>query len=263
MWDLCHHGIDIRPSPENGSEILTADNTPALKFLGGAANVAHALTFLGNEVTPIFLPDEYWEKKVRFINKDGDKLETCFRYDMPSTAEPAYYKNWSLRAIEAINAHNYDGIVISDYGKYPSTYWQTIYHKLKQLQDKQLFIHAKRPNIPSLPGWSFLNQHEYTHQLAYINASPLVTLGAEGVRYGATIYPTPTIKQVKDVCGAGDVFLAAFASSITHACQTFEKSVGKSMIEDAIAHALWMASHSVSYDYTGLQNAEPPADQKG
>lgn len=262
MWDLCHHGTNIRPSPENGSEILTADNTPPLKFLGGAANVAHALTFLGNEVTPIFLPEEYWEKKVRFINKDGDKLETCFRYDMPSTAEPAYYKNWSLRAIEAINARNYDSIVISDYGKYPSTYWDSIYQKLKQHKYAALFIHAKRPNIPKLPGWSFLNKHEYVHQTAYINNLPLITLGAQGVRYGIKTYPAPTVKQAKDVCGAGDVFLAAFASSITHACQTFEKSAGKSMTKDAIEHALRLASHSVSYDYTGLQNAEPPADQE-
>lgn len=262
MWDLCHHGTNIRPSPENGSPILTADDTPPLKFLGGAANVVHALSYLGNEVTPIFLPEEHWEKKVRFINKDGDNLETCFRYDIPSTIERIYYVDWTLRAVEAINARNYDGIVISDYGKYPFTHWQPIYQSLKQIRYERLFIHAKRTSISPLRGWSFLNKHEYKNQTAYVNVRPFVTLGAKGVRYGAETYSAPTIKQVKDVCGAGDVFLAAFASSITYACQITGKSAGKSMIKDAIEHALWLASDSVSYDYTGLQNAEPPADQK-
>jgi sugar/nucleoside kinase (ribokinase family) len=63
-----------------------------------------------------------------------------------------------------------------------------------------------------------LNQYEYKNNRAFIKGNPemfadklLITYGEKGCYYQNKLYKPEIFAEVKDVCGAGDTFLSAFA----------------------------------------------------
>lgn len=79
------------------------------------------------------------------------------------------------------------------------------------------FLDTKKPLGPWALSASFvkINEHEHRRSAAFIDSNPSLniveTLGGKGAQYKGTIYPTES-RDVIDVSGAGDTFLAALVA---------------------------------------------------
>lgn len=150
--------------------------------------------------------------------------------------------------LNSIPDKNYDAVVLSDYCKgFLSE--RDIKHILTHLSSSTLsFIDTKKKINNFITGCDFLkiNQTEFDHNisdLSYIRSiccNIIVTQGSSGALHitkdSNKLYPTPKI-DVRDVCGAGDTFLAGLvinyletkdiASSINYANGCAGKVVSK------------------------------------
>lgn len=175
--------------------------------------------------------------KRRFIDNRYNTI--VFRHDINDTC-----KNID------INIHNfsgYDGVIFSDYckGFLSESDISSIITRL----DKQTisFIDTKKYITDFIKGIHFLkiNNKEFRENMSDLNkirsiCDIIITKGDLGATHitsnTETVYPTQKI-NIRDVCGAGDTFLAAFAvkyledhnvaSSITYANQCAGNVVSK------------------------------------
>ena len=122
------------------------------------------------------------------------------RYDIEKPIENFDIKN--------IPIQEYDAIVISDYNKGFLT--DSAIDYLTTAFKSKIFVDTKRKNLGNFKNSIIkLNEGEskiaiYKHQSSKI----ITTLGQLGCKYEEKIYNTDKV-EVYDVCGAGDVFLAA------------------------------------------------------
>ena len=177
---------------------------------GMAANVAENVRSLGNDVvlncnTNIIV-------KTRYVDKKSNQM--LLRVDENDIAEPL--TNISKYTIEFLS--QYDAIIISDYDKGFISKGDiekiSSNHRLVFMDTKKLL-----GNWASKCTFIKLNEHEYNKNKQFINNNLdifnnkiIITLGEEGCKYKNEVYSVEKLIEVKDVSGAGDTFISAFAS---------------------------------------------------
>ena len=99
-------------------------------------------------------------------------------------------------------------IVISDYDKGFIT--DEVIWKFRQKFRGPIYMDTKKKNLADFPGiYIKINQRELYESTSIPDPEHLiVTYGSKGCGYKDSLYPAKVI-EVVDVCGAGDVFLAA------------------------------------------------------
>ncbi len=127
---------------------------------------------------------------------------------------------------EKANLSLYDTVIVSDYNKGFLTNldiaWICKNHS-------NTFVHSKKNFILPLGRdmrFFVINQYEYEKSKEYYKKENedlndvwadklIVTQGEKGCRYQRKTYPSPKVREVQDLSGAGDTFLAAFAICMT------------------------------------------------
>jgi len=196
IGDVCideyRYGEIRRVNPESTAPLLNFQDSE--EKMGMAFNVAQNLKALGADV--ILSVSQEISRKIRYIDRrTGEHL---LRVDQDVQAKP--YKVGSK--------YFFDAIVISDYNKgfiTDETIW-----KLRQKFVGPIYMDTKKQNLADFPNvYIKINQRELYESTSIPEPDKLiVTYGAKGCGYKESLYPAKVI-EVVDVCGAGDVFLAA------------------------------------------------------
>jgi D-beta-D-heptose 7-phosphate kinase/D-beta-D-heptose 1-phosphate adenosyltransferase len=147
---------------------------------------------LSNEKTRI--------KKIRFV--DSKSNYQIMRYDIEN----------EVSALDMSNLpDNIDVVVVSDYDK--GTITRGTVEHIRNYYKCPIFVDTKKKDISAFKGCIVkLNEKEYESCVGKSDDMDLiVTLGSRGAIRGEKLYPTDEV-YVHDVCGAGDIFLAALVS---------------------------------------------------
>jgi D-beta-D-heptose 7-phosphate kinase/D-beta-D-heptose 1-phosphate adenosyltransferase len=141
-------------------------------------------------------------KKIRFI--DQKSKYQIMRYDIE--------KPINELKISDIPDIKYDVVVVSDYDKGFISY-KLISQIVSKFKDTKIFVDTKKVNLSSFKNCVIkLNERESKEAICQHSTAKLITtLGGRGCEYDGEIYPTESV-EVYDVCGAGDVFLAAMVA---------------------------------------------------
>ena len=159
---------------------------------GMASNVANNLKALGSSVF-LKIPARV-SRKIRYIEEKTNRQ--LLRVDEDVLVKP--YSN--------TETDNYDAIVVSDYAK--GFVSDDLINELQKKYNKPIFVDTKKQNLKSYKNVYYkINELEF-NRLKNIPSNLIVTLGSKGCAYNNVIYPG-VCTDVVDVCGAGDVFLAA------------------------------------------------------
>jgi bifunctional ADP-heptose synthase (sugar kinase/adenylyltransferase) len=154
-----------------------------------------SVTFLTNNKKAI--------KKIRFV--DTKSNQHIMRYDIENTLEPLQVD------IDDLDDTAYDAIVISDYDK--GLIDAKLIEKLKASFVCPIFVDTKKSDLSIFKDCIVkINEHEASKATYSDIADLIVTQGSKGALYKETLYETNSV-LVNDVCGAGDVFLAALVTS--------------------------------------------------
>lgn len=191
--DEYRYGYITRINPESAAPLLSYEDSE--EKMGMAFNVAQNLQALGADVT--LCVSEELSRKIRYINRrTGEHL---LRVDMDEESLPYDF---------SVELKDFDAIVISDYNK--GFVWDQTIHELRQQFAGPIYMDTKKKNLADFPGvYIKINQRELYEATSIPEQDKLiVTYGAKGCGYKNKIYPAKPI-EVVDVCGAGDVFLAA------------------------------------------------------
>ena len=199
--DVYVFGLVERLNPEAPVPIIK--KTSKLRKEGMSGNVLKNLESMMPNLDVTCLQNEFGTiKKIRFID-DKSKYQ-LLRYDIEEDVKP-------LR-IERVPEREYDAIVISDYDKGFIT-TELVSELKKRFKDTPVFVDTKKKNLKCFSSDSGrvivkVNQHERDQSLNSEMCEVITTLGPRGCEYLGRIYEVDKV-DVHDVCGAGDVFLAA------------------------------------------------------
>ena len=193
--DEYRYGDIHRVNPESTAPLLTFERSE--ERLGMAYNVAENLKSFGAAVH-IRVPSKL-SRKIRYV--DIRTQDHLLRVD--HDVEPEPYK------VEA--AYDYDAIVISDYDKGFVT--DEVIHAVRAAFQGPIYMDTKKPNLGDFSGiYIKINERELFESASLPNPEMLiVTYGAKGAGYLNQLHRAPAT-EVVDVCGAGDVFLAALVA---------------------------------------------------
>ena len=196
IGDVCideyRYGEIRRVNPESTAPLLNFQDRE--EKMGLAFNVAQNLMALGAEV--ILSVSEEISRKIRYIDRrTGEHL---LRVDHDVQAKPYFVGS----------KYFFDAIVISDYNKGFIT--DEVIWKFCQKFQGPIYMDTKKQNLADFPNvYIKINQRELYEATSIPDPEHLiVTYGAKGCGYQESLYPAKVI-EVVDVCGAGDVFLAA------------------------------------------------------
>jgi bifunctional ADP-heptose synthase (sugar kinase/adenylyltransferase) len=204
--DVYHYGNVNRLSPEAPVAILDFKRKEIKD--GMSLNVKNNLESLFKCSVDHITQDAVIEKH-RFVDeRTGQQLLRCdYEKDIDKckiNADPYIDKNYNI-------FQDYDCVVISDYDKgfISAAHMDAICDRA----DVPVFIDTKKSKFGLEQKNVFvkINESEYENldlQSKY-NFNIIVTLGERGCRFNGTTYDGYPV-DVFDVCGAGDVFLAAF-----------------------------------------------------
>lgn len=190
--DIYHYGSVKRLNPEAPVPILVPHHTEMRE--GMAGNVFNNLLALGATVEKQ-VPESVCTK-TRYIDKKSG-------YQLLRVDDDVEYAPYQVK-----KNYPYDAIVVSDYNKGFITH-DTI-TDLHKVFAGPIYIDSKKTYLPSLERVYYKVNEAENLALTALPDNLVVTLGAEGCYYRGRIYPAPKV-EVVDVCGAGDVFLAAMA----------------------------------------------------
>ena len=232
--DIYHYGICERISPEAAVPIMKETRTE--KKPGMSANVKLNLSAFGLSVDHFTNQEKI--QKHRFIDERYN--QHILRYDI---GEQNLLSSLDLDLVEKIlheaginlNTH-YDAVVISDYNKGFLT--EAVCNRIcMQFKDIPVFVDTKKNDLTCFSNCVIkINEKEYKNiKENPIDSEFVVTLGDRGALYKEKIFQTEPI-EVFDVCGAGDVFLAALVHGF----------LNTNSIEQSIDTANKLASLSVS-----------------
>jgi len=191
--DEYRYGDITRVNPESSAPLLNFQDSE--EKLGMAFNVAKNLQSFGAEVT--LCVSEEISRKIRYIDRrTGEHL---LRVDQDVEAKPYDF---------GVPMKGFDAIVISDYNK--GHVWNETIKELRVQFDGPIYMDTKKRNLADFPDiYIKINQRELYDSTSLPEPEHLiVTYGAKGCGYKDKAYPAKPI-EVVDVCGAGDVFLAA------------------------------------------------------
>jgi len=190
--DEYRYGEIRRVNPESTAPLLNFEDSE--EKLGMAFNVAKNLRSFG-AVVELLVPTEM-SRKIRYIDRrTGEHL---LRVDHDVQAQPCLIGS----------KYMFDAIVISDYNKGFVT--NEGIQKLRKRFKGPIYMDTKKKNLADFPGiYIKINQRELYESTSIPDPEHLiVTYGSKGCGYKESLYPAKVI-EVVDVCGAGDVFLAA------------------------------------------------------
>lgn len=191
--DEYRYGEIRRVNPESTAPLLNFEKSE--EKMGMAFNVAQNLQALGAEVT-LCVSDEI-SRKIRYIDRrTGEHL---LRVDQDVEAMPYDF---------GVPMEGFDAIVISDYNK--GHVLDEVVLQLRQQFEGPIYMDTKKRNLADFPDiYIKINQRELYDSTSLPDSEYLiVTYGSKGCGYRDKVYPAKPI-EVVDVCGAGDVFLAA------------------------------------------------------
>jgi D-beta-D-heptose 7-phosphate kinase/D-beta-D-heptose 1-phosphate adenosyltransferase len=191
--DEYRYGVINRVNPESTAPLLNFVKID--ERLGMAYNVCDNLRSFGVEVD-LVVPTEI-SRKVRYIDmRTGDHL---LRVD-----EDVICESYAPQEV-----YDYDAIVISDYNKGFIT--TEAVKSIRSAFKGQMYMDTKKTDLVKFNGIMLkINELEY-HNAQTLNDNYVVTRSAKGCIYSGVEYPVQPI-EVVDVCGAGDVFLAAMVA---------------------------------------------------
>jgi len=189
------YGEIRRVNPESAAPLLTY--TRSEERLGMAYNVASNLKSFG--VTAHIRVPPKMSKKTRYI--DLRTQDHLLRVDNDIRSEPY--------TVEA--SYDYDAIVISDYNKGFVTH-DTI-NQLRAVFKGPIYMDTKKQELEEFQDiYIKINERELYEATSLPPQHMLiVTYGAKGAGYLSKLHRAPHT-EVVDVCGAGDVFLAAMVA---------------------------------------------------
>ena len=211
--DIYHYGKSYRLAPEAPVPVFQPYKT--IVNGGMAMNVYNNIKSLGYEVD--ILTNHNWEdiEKERFVD---DKTNQMFlRVDKNDNE----YGNFNMVGSPSFKKtiDNYDAIIISDYDK--GFLSEDKISQICKLHNK-VFLDTKK----LLGYWAEdshfikINNYEYSASKNFINHTLvkklIITLGEKGCEYLGKNYKVPTV-EIKDLCGAGDTFIACL---VTHYLKT-------------------------------------------
>ena len=224
--DEYYYGECLRLSPEAPVPVL--DHTYSKFCPGMAANVLQNLESFGVHVD-VITNDPCELIKERYID-DRSKCQ-LLRVDRGTQVESIKNSNLFLEDLSG-----YDAIIFSDYEKGLIPY--TIAKDICKRFDGYIFVDTKKNDLTCYPkSFIKINEFEEMDSFAFSNeAEMIVTKGKQGAFWNEKHFPAPLV-DVYDVSGAGDVFLATFAVSVTSGAP----------IETSIERAVLMASRSVQH----------------
>jgi D-beta-D-heptose 7-phosphate kinase/D-beta-D-heptose 1-phosphate adenosyltransferase len=191
--DEYRFGSILRINPEAPVPLLNASSV--VQRNGMALNVASNIKAFGVDVilkTPTVL-----SKKIRYVDERTGRHLLRVDYDTP--ADP--YK------VE--EEYDCDAIIVSDYAK--GFISDSLIVELQERFSGPIFVDTKKINLKDYKNVYYkINEVEFSR----LNKDPenlIVTLGAKGCLYKDKIFSGVLLDtlDVLDVCGAGDVFLAA------------------------------------------------------
>lgn len=199
--DIFVYGESKRKSPEGDAPVFL----PLEEVFGQgmAANTKNNLLAMGLEVHTYF--DFGSITKIRYIDKQSNKL--YLRVDENDNVD-------RINLNDLPNLTEYDAVIISDYCK-------------GFLSEEDIsFIASKHPLVildtkKKLGDWckdvKFIkvNRSEYNNNKLNIekynlSSKIIATMDKDGAMYGGKTFPATT-KEVVDICGAGDTFVAGFS----------------------------------------------------
>jgi D-beta-D-heptose 7-phosphate kinase/D-beta-D-heptose 1-phosphate adenosyltransferase len=203
--DEYRFGSILRLNPEAPVPLLTASHI--VQREGMALNVSNNLKAFGVEVD-IRVP-KILSKKVRYVDeKTGKHL---LRVDSDIYCEP--YR------LEEVS--DYDAVVVSDYAK--GFVQESLIGELRVHFKGPIFVDTKRTQLKSYENVYYkINEIEFS-KLTTEPSNLIVTLGSKGCKYQGKVFSGVPVDTL-DVCGAGDVFLAA----LTYGCMYY-KSVERAL----------------------------------
>ena len=190
--DEYRYGDITRVNPEATVPLLSYEKSE--ERFGMAQNVYQNLIRLGMNAE--FHGPEVLSRKIRYIDRrTGNHL---LRVDMDVISVPYVPKQ----------TYDYDAIVISDYNKGFIT--EEVILEVRNRFSGPIYMDTKKTNLSKFKDiYIKINQRELYESTSMPERDKLiVTYGARGCGYMDNIYPVKAI-EVVDVCGAGDVFLAA------------------------------------------------------
>ena len=224
--DVYRFGDCNRLSPEAPVPVL--DYTRADGYIGMAGNVMHNLQSFGVDLDTITNDPEDLIKE-RYI--DDRSKHQLLRVDRGTEVESIKDSNLLLADLSV-----YDAIIFSDYDKGLIPY--SIAKDICKRFEGYIFVDSKKSDLTCFPkSFIKINEFEEMDSFAFNNESEMiVTKGKKGAYWNEKHFPAPDV-DVYDVSGAGDVFLATFAVSVTSGAP----------VETSIERAVLMASRSVKY----------------
>ena len=207
--DIFTYGSADRLCPEAPVPVFKQEDS--ITFMGMAFNVHRntiaCLNDLGEEAEVDIKSNQSIGAKVRYIDSKSNQM--FLRVDSDE------YKEINKLKLREANIWSYDAVIVSDYNK---GYLKN--SDLKYIADnaQMSFLDTKK-KYDSKWADSFdlikINEKEYEENgfKGMEMKNLIVTLGGEGCRFRGKKYPLKSVAQVRDVSGAGDTFLAAFATN--------------------------------------------------
>jgi len=192
--DEYRYGEIRRVNPESSAPLLTFVRTE--ERLGMAYNVAANLKSFG--ITALLRVPSQMSRKIRYV--DLRTQDHLLRVDHDVEPEPYM-----------VEAYDYDAIVISDYDKGFVT--DEAIHAIRAAFKGPIYMDTKKPNLGDFPSiYIKINERELFESTSLPDPEMLiVTYGAKGAGHLKQLHRAPAT-EVVDVCGAGDVFLAALVA---------------------------------------------------
>lgn len=208
--DIFIYGSADRLCPEAPVPVFKQEDS--VTFMGMASNVHRnilaCLDDLSEEAEVKLLSNKYNGAKSRYIDSSSNQM--FLRVDSDR------YKEINKLKLQEAEVWSYDAVIVSDYNKGYLTN-----RDLKYIADnaQMSFLDTKKKyNAKWADSFDFIkiNEKEYEENgfkgMGMDNL--IVTLGGKGCRFRGNKYPLKSAAQVRDVSGAGDTFLAAFATNV-------------------------------------------------
>ena len=204
--DIFKYGASKRFSPEAPVPVFTPEKE--ITNPGMAANVANNISSFGVDCDLITNKNEI--SKIRFVDLKSKQM--IIRVDENDTLP----LDDNFDNIQEFELDKYDGLVISDYNKGFLT-----------TENISFLLNAKIPTFlqtnKKLDDWCLnsnfikINESEYNNSKEFIEANKknletklIVTVGENGCMFNNENYKIKNKKDIRDLSGAGDTFLAGF-----------------------------------------------------
>ena len=204
--DIFKYGTSKRFSPEAPVPVFTPEKE--ITNPGMAANVANNISSFGVDCDLVTNKNEI--SKIRFVDLKSKQM--IIRVDENDTLP----LDDNFDSIQEFELDKYDGLVISDYNKGFLT-----------TENISFLLNAKIPTFlqtnKKLDDWCLnsnfikINESEYNNSKEFIEANKknletklIITVGENGCMFNNENYKIKNKKDIRDLSGAGDTFLAGF-----------------------------------------------------